>query len=364
MLESVIVKPLLPNNVEYLSPKNFKIVGDKEDDATIYDIGKGAEDYIAKHLKLKTSTSRDVYKIDLDIWNEIVKVQLENNKDRFKFDNSNLVYLCSELNTVVDMFTFKDRSELDKFCNKLEKYIIDLTTMEKTNKIFTDGKDDTVKLICYDKNIDIVKADYTPIIILELNTKKSKYLVYTGILMYSEFIIFPSFDPILEIDKFSSFIYYFDMNEYINKALEDSEDLYKLYNATKELDCEISARELLSIIKSAGYKLELKDDNNIGEIKNLVDEEANLRVQEFFNTFSLVTNESAVDVIRLSDVQKIFRYNKLTFLDVLKILSKEYVNYEGYKITANLLSSIMLNLYNKHNDKEIMKIINREVNGK
>ena len=56
-----------------------------------------------------------------------------------------------------------------------------------------------------------------------------------------------------------------------------------------------------------------------------------------------------------------FRYNELTLLDLLSILSKEYLNYEGSKITADILNSIVFNLLDKQNDKKQIESIKNEV---
>ena len=46
----------------------------------------------------------------------------------------------------------------------------------------------------------------------------------------------------------------------------------------------------------------------------------------------------------MSDLKKTFRYNKLTLLDMLTLLSKEYLNYSSAKITADILSNIVFKL--------------------
>lgn len=54
----------------------------------------------------------------------------------------------------------------------------------------------------------------------------------------------------------------------------------------------------------------------------------------------------------MSDLKRTFRYNKMTLLEMLTILSKEYLTYNGSKITADVLSDIVYKLYyNKNVDK-------------
>ena len=84
-------------------------------------------------------------------------------------------------------------------------------------------------------------------------------------------------------------------------------------------------------------------------------------MQNFFNTFTFSTGESAHDILALPELKKIFRYNKLTILDVLTILSKEYLTWDGSKINADILGGIVFNLYDKQNDKKQVELIKLEV---
>jgi len=354
MFESIIGKVRKPEKVVWNSPK-FITLEREDDDKNLYTIYKGAETYLYKKLGIKPGTSKEVYKLSENIWHNLMNLQMDKAKDNepnsFSMTDDSTIYIVDDNNNLIDVFNVYSEEYLQEFKNKLNKYVIDVTTDEKTRKFFTDGKDGTLKLVCYNKNLNIVEEPYTPVVILELNTVKSVYNVYTGILIYSTFTFIPNFNPVLSEDKFSSLVDKLDIMECLKYAEDGSSELYETYTKLLENDIEISARELLSLLKHLGYKLALKDDNQLGEITNLVDEEANLTIQNFFNTFVMITDETAMDILSMSDLQRIFRYNKLTFMEVLKILSKEYLTYEGSKITADILGNIITDVYSKKTDR-------------
>lgn len=366
MFETIIVKRLKPESVEFNHPKYIRLNSeDYEENQSVFEIYKGAEKYLYKRLNIKPNTSKEVYKLSESIWKQLIDKQIreceEDEHDKFSLNDDKTIYLCSEDRGLVDIFKISNEEELENFEQKLEKYVIDITTTEKTKKFFTDSKDDTLKLVCYDSDADLPNEEYTPVVLMELNVKKSIYKVYTGIIIYNNFTFIPSLETYMDTDVFNRFIRGFDLNDCLDYSKENAENVYTTYRQLLDNDTEISVRELLHLMNSVGYKIALSEDNQIGEIKNLNDEENNLEIQNFFNTFNLVTNESAVEVLSLTELQKIFRYNKLTFMEVLRILSKEYLEYEGSKVTASKLGEIIINLFNRTIDKKQAEIIKNEI---
>lgn len=364
MFETIIPKIIKPEEAEIKS-HNFMMLKTKEpQDNAIFEMERGAGDYLYKKLGIKPATSKEVNKLSETTWKNLLQILLDYCKDDkvpFTLLDENTVYLATAQNDLVDIFQARGPEDLEEFSEKLEKYVIDVTTNEKTSKFYTDGKDGTVKLVCYDSKADLPNEEYTPVVILELNTRKSIYKVYTGILIYNEFTFIPSIEPSIDVDKFNKFIRQFDLNETLEYSKQQSEEVYSTYKQLVDNDLEISARELLQLLRVVGYKLKLKDDNQIDEIENLNDEEANAEIQDFFNTFCLTTNETAQEILSLSNLQKIFRYNKLTFMQLLKILSKEYLEFEGSKITAKVLGDIIINIFTKSTDKNQCEVIKKEI---
>ena len=124
---------------------------------------------------------------------------------------------------------------------------------------------------------------------------------------------------------------------------------------------EISVRELTSLFKKVGYKIELDSEDAIQPIANITDDESNQLIQNFYNTFRFTTGETALEILQLSEFRKTFRYNKITLLDALSIMSKEYLTYTGSKITAELLGDIVYKLYDaKSVDKIQVETIKHE----
>lgn len=355
MLENIIVKHITPKKVDLLTPKVIRLY-ETEEKYIDLSICKGPEKIISGFLDIKPATSKELYKLDCELWKKLISQQLEKSKD-FKFDDPDNIYLYTETNELVDILVHQTEEDKKEIIELLDRYVINTTTSETNRKFCTDSKDGTTKLICYSVDADIANQDYTPVVLLELNMQKSIFKCYYGIFLYKQFIFIPAMTSLMDTDMFSLFLKYFKFEESLKYANDNGKDLYDSYKQLEEYDAEISVRELLAIFNKVGYKLELQDDNKLGEIKNLTDENSNLALQQFFNTFNLVTKETAKDIVSLNEVQKIFRYNKLTFLDVLNILSKEYLSYEGSKITIEELNRIIYNLYTKQVDKNQTEII-------
>ena len=162
-------------------------------------------------------------------------------------------------------------------------------------------------------------------------------------------------------ESYSEMIINFSIDNALEYATDYAEELYNNYKAFKDNPIEISARELMTLLNKVGYKLKLNTDNDIGEIAEIVEEESNEKIQNFFNTFKFTTGETATDIIGLNEFRKMFRYNKLTIVDVLEILSREYIKYTGSKITAEILAKITTSLYDKLVDKDLVEVIKGDI---
>lgn len=365
MLEQMVVKAVRPEYIRWDNPKTITLK-EKDKDEVVCDLLKGAKNFLYSKIDLKSSTSEDLYKKSKEIWTELKDLQLDkcgdsNNVAPFTLDDSKLVYLVANDREVVDMIDFKEEVDIKEFTDKLNKYVLDITTTQLTHKFFADGKGGVIKLICYRADSDLLEQEFTPVVILEFNNIKSEYRIYTGILIYSTFTFVPTSMPYMECASMSNIIKFMNLSEILEASEESAQGLYDAYTSFKSNPVEISSRELLSFLKQAGYKLELQDDANLAPIESISDEENRAIIQEFFNTFVFSTGESAYDILKLSDIKKVFRYNKLTILDLLAILSKEYLTYDGSKINCNMLSSLVSILYTKQYDKRVMKDIEQEI---
>ena len=369
MFDLMVTKCVVPKTARWESPTSMIIDLGDEDGEKVYTLLKGAEEFLHSQIDVKTSTSKELYKKAPDIWKQFRDKQLAEARDRaietnsFYLDKPTLAYLVNDQREIVDMIMFKTEEELEEFKIKNQNYVLEITTVNNTKKFFTDGKGGLVKLVCYDKKYDVANEDYTPVVILELNNKKSKYEIYSGILIFSEFTFIPSISYDLQDKSLASFIENFDMVSYLKYASDRASELYSSYEVFKDNPVEISVRELTGICGKVGYKLELDDETRLHPIEALSDEENNRRIQEFYNTFKDISGETTYEILQLSDLRKTFRYNKLTLLEVLGILSKEYLTYDGSKITAEILGDIVYKLlYNKNMDKSQVEDVKKDVN--
>ena len=368
MFDLMVTKCVSPKSVSWEGPTTMLMdIGDDEG-PQMYNLLKGAEDFIHTQIGVKPATSKELFKKSKELWKQLRDIQLSEAKDQvsevlqFYLEKPTLLYLVNDHKDIVDMIQFKSIEEMEEFKVQHQNYILEITTVNNTKKFFTDGKNGLVKLICSDKEIDVATAEYTPVVILELNNKKSKYEVYSGILIYKDFTFIPSISYDVSDKSLGSFIQYFDMASYLKYATDRAEDLYKSYKLFQENPVEISVREMTGLCGKVGYKLELDDETKLHPIEALSDEENNRRIQEFYNTFKDISGETTYEILQLSDLRKTFRYNKLTLLEVLGILSKEYLTYDGSKITAEILGDIVYKLMNNKNvDKLQVEDVKKDV---
>lgn len=367
MFDKMIGQSIKPKNIVWNTPNFIQYELNNVDGKQLGELQKGAETFLYKSIGLKPGTSKDVYKHSEQIWRQLIDKLLDDAKDNpdnrysFSLDKDSLVYIVDDLNNVIDIVDMYSESAVKSFNELLEQFKLQITTPNVTKKFYTEGKGDMIKLVCYDANSNLIDEDYTPVVIIEFNNTKSKYIVYTGILIYSEFIFIPEINSVMELDKYSDLVKSLDISTILQKSKENSSKLYDGYKQFESSECEISARELISLLKKVGYKLELKTDDQLDSIQQLGDEENNTKIQNFFNTFVFKTGETAYDILYMSELKKIFRYNKLTWFDVLKILSKEYLTYDGSKITCDILSSIVFTLLDKQTDRTQTKLLESEI---
>lgn len=368
MFDSIITKCVQPKQVTWFSYNELVLDLDNGETPQRYKILKGAETYLYKNIDIKPGTSKEVYKKSEKIWKDLINCQLDKCADEcdlnnnFKLVSDTMLYLVNDRFEIVDILDFKNKETLENYKLLHEKFIIEVTTFEKTKKFFQEAKGGLNKLVCYDKNIDVATTDYTPVVILELNNEKSKYTIYCGVFRYSTFTFIPHTQYMREYDSLISFVSNFNMDELLSdsdKLIDDIVDSYKMFDKNP---IEISVRELTSILKKCGYKLEIDMSDQLLPITNMTDETNNEKIQKYYNTFMFSTGESAFDILKLSELKKTFRYNKITLLDTLDILSKEYLNSYSSKVSVDILIDIILRLTNvSGSDKSQVESIKEEV---
>lgn len=368
MFDLMVTKCVTPKTARWETPTMMTLDLGDDNGEQVYTLLKGAEEFLHTQIDVKPTTSKELYKKAPEIWKQFRDLQLEQARDKaiesssFYLDKSTLAYLVNDQKEIVDMIMFRNEEELEEFKIQNQNYVLEITTVNNTKKFFTDGKGGLIKLVCYDKKYDVADEEYTPVVILELNNKKSKYEVYSGILVFKEFTFIPSISYDLQDKSLASFIQNFDMDNYLKYASDRAVELYNSYKLFQENPVEISVRELTGICGKVGYKLELDDETRLHPIEALSDEENNRRIQDFYNTFKDVSGETTYEILQLSDLRKTFRYNKLTLLEVLGILSKEYLTYDGSKITAEILGDIVYKLlYNKNMDRSQVEDVKKDV---
>lgn len=366
MFDLLNARTLEKEEVTLNRPSEITILEKGAEKPVIYAIEKGANKFLYKQLGVSFSTSKEVFKLDEEIWKSIIKHQLEDRdgkKAPFKFEDENVRYVVDNNYSLIDM-TVMSNDYYENLKSKLETFIMEVSSIEHTKKFYVEGAGGLIKLVLYRADANIVEDDYTPVVILEVNNKKAEYSVYTGILIYSSFTFIPSMNPVVTYQSYIDFVMGVNILGTLELSENNAEGLYNAYLDFKSGHVEISARELIRILNRVGYKLELKEDMSLDDIEKLRDEEANTTIKNFFNSFKMTTGETAEDILNLSEVKKIFKYNKLTIVDLLEILSKEYLKDDGAKITAQILSDLVFGLYTKRTDSVDAKGIIDDINNR
>lgn len=347
-----------PTKILWEAPTKMHLDLGDENGIQEYDLLKGAAEYMHTQVGVKLSTSKELYKNTKDIWKEFIDNRLEsckdepNEKERFTLDKETLYFLVTDTGVIVDIKDFKTSENVEDFRLKHQKFVIDMTSRELVDRMWVECKGGLMKMICYKVKTDLTKEDYTPSILLELNPEKSTYQAHRCIFSYlNPYMILPTVSCDIYEKSMIEFITRFDMKNFLEFTIERADELVDAYNTFKTQPVEISVREMLNLFKRLGYKLELDDIDKLKPIDDLRDDDSNQQIQDFFNTFT--TGETAYDIMHLSEIKKAFRYNKVTLLDVLSILSKEYLNGNAVKVVSNVLGDVVFKLFDSKNVDKI-----------
>lgn len=349
-----------PKNVIWESPTKMSLDLGDVDGMQTYEILKGASEALHLAIGVKPATSRELYKNTKEIWKEFIDNRLSacldepNEKERFSLDKETLYFLVTDAKEIVDICDFKTPENVSEFKLKHQKFILDMTTRELVDRMWVECKNGLIRMICYKKDTNLLDSEYTPAVLLEMNPEKSTFQTFRCIFSYQNpYMILPAVSGDICEESMCEFIKRFDMKASLDYSIERSEDSYNAYKNFVAHPVEVSAREMMNLFKRLGYKLELDDIDKIKPIEDLRDDDSNQQIQDFFNTFSLTTGETAYDILHLSELKKSFRYNKITLLDILYILSKEYLNSSAVKVVGNVLGDIVFKLYDSKNVDKI-----------
>ena len=347
-------------------PNEILIKAKGEEKPTVYKIEKGASKFLYKQLDISNSLSKELFKINETYWRQLIDYQLDDREDRkspFKLTDSNVRYVVDNENNLIDMGYMTD-DYYEDFKSKLETFLMEINSTEHTKKFYSECSGGTIRTVLYRADANLIENDFTPIVAIEVNNVKAEYSIYTGILIYNTYTLIPSMNPVSVFQSFIDFIEGVNILGTLELSEESAEGLYEAYEDFKTGHTEISARELIKVLNKVGYKLNLKDDASLDDIDKLRDENSNSIIKAFFNSFKTSTGETAEDILNLSEVKKIFKYNKLTIIDLLEILSKEYIMNEDTKITTQILSDLIFSLYTKRTDVIDAKGIIDDINNR
>ena len=357
--EDFLTRCIRPKEADLVSPKRIHLKLENDDKMGSYELLKGARLALFNKdiFNMKMSVADGVYKKSEQLWNELRDKLLEDCKDRpteyerFDLTKPTVIYFATDRGDIVDIYDAKNLDRVEEIEEANHRFIIELTTRQNTNTMFQSGKGGWEKFILYDTNKSIESDTYTPVVILELNHQKSEYFVYNGILIFtksSEFIFIPALSANISTKSYCDFLLHFDLKDFLQVATESASSLYEAYQKFLESSPEISAREMTVLLKKIGCKPEITEDSldKVAPLANIADDVYNAKLQDYYNSFRFVTGESANDLLKMGDFRKSFRYNKIRLIDMVIMLSQEYINNNNSQVSIKILGDIICKLYN------------------
>lgn len=372
--EDFLTKCVRPNEAELVSPKRINLKFDGDEEMTSYNLLKGAQNGLFNKdvFNMKFSVANGLYIKSEQLWLELRDKLLADCVDRptdyekFELTKPTVVYFATERGDIVDIYDAKTPERVEELEDANHRFIIEITTRQNTNTMFQSGKGGWQKFILFDANRSIENDTYTPVVILELNHKKAQYYVYNGILILNEthrFVFIPSLSANIKTDSYCDFLLHFDLNDFLQVATESAESLYQAYQKFLKDSPEISVREMTILLSKIGCKPTVTKESldKLAPLENMGDDTYNERLQDYYNSFRFVTGESAADLLKLGDFRRSFRYNKIRLIDMVIMLSNEYITNNNSQVSIDILGQIVCKLYNSiSTDKEQVELVLKE----
>ena len=301
-----------------------------------------------KLIGVKFNESKVLFNANETYWNDYISKNMETNK--FKFEDYSFIIAGDEL--MVSMFNkMINVDELKRSYNKLTTDLSEISEnlIEQTFDLDTYVE----KIIINSSKCD----DFDNVVMIENDYLNSQYSIISGIKINK--MIWPHSSKSLSEKNILQFLIKVNLEDEVNLSTKFGGAIYKDYKFDGKFlhDINLSLNELFTLLRHINAKIEIDKDkhsDDFGLATELVGlPEGNLiadKILDSINSFDIPVGP----LMRLQTLKKSFKDSRISFEDIMWLLTMEYLNIR-LNIRIDTLISIKTLLTKHSNDATIIR---------
>lgn len=301
-----------------------------------------------KLIGVKFNESKVLFNTNETYWNDYISKNMETNK--FKFEDYSFIIAGDEL--MVSMFNkMINVDELKRSYNKLTTDLSEISEnlIEQTFDLDTYVE----KIIINSSKCD----DFDNVVMIENDYLNSQYSIISGIKINK--MIWPHSSKSLSEKNILQFLIKVNLEDEVNLSTKFGGAIYKDYKFDGKFlhDINLSLNELFTLLRHINAKIEIDKDkhsDDFGLATELVGlPEGNLiadKILDSINSFDIPVGP----LMRLQTLKKSFKDSRISFEDIMWLLTMEYLNIR-LNIRIDTLISIKTLLTKHSNDATIIR---------
>lgn len=301
-----------------------------------------------KLIGVKFNESKVLFNANETYWNDYISKNMETNK--FKFEDYSFIIAGEEL--MVSMFN--KMINVDELKRSYNKLTTDLSEISE-NLI-----EQTFDLDAYVEKIIINSSkcdDFDNVVMIENDYLNSQYSIISGIKINK--MIWPHSSKSLSENNILQFLIKVNLEDEVNLSTKFGGAIYKDYKFDGKFlhDINLSLNELFTLLRHINAKIEIDKDkhsDDFGLATELVGlPEGNLiadKILDSINSFDIPVGP----LMRLQTLKKSFKDSRISFEDIMWLLTMEYLNIR-LNIRIDTLISIKTLLTKHSNDATIIR---------
>lgn len=301
-----------------------------------------------KLIGVKFNESKVLFNANETYWNDYISKNMETNK--FKFEDYSFIIAGEEL--MVSMFNkMINVDELKRSYNKLTADLSEISEnlIEQTFDLDTYVE----KIIINSSKCD----DFDNVVMIENDYLNSQYSIISGIKINK--MIWPHSSKSLSEKNILQFLIKVNLEDEVNLSTKFGGAIYKDYKFDGKFlhDINLSLNELFTLLRHINAKIEIDKDkhsDDFGLATELVGlPEGNLiadKILDSINSFDIPVGP----LMRLQTLKKSFKDSRISFEDIMWLLTMEYLNIR-LNIRIDTLISIKTLLTKHSNDATIIR---------
>lgn len=299
-----------------------------------------------KLIDVKFNESKVLFNTNETYWNDYISKKMEVNK--FSFENYSFIVAGDDL--MVSMFS--KTISIDELKANYNKLITDLSKVPEDSVKQTFDLDNYVeKIVINSSKCD----DFDNVVIIENDYLNSQYSIISGIKINK--MIWPHSSKSLSEKNIIQFLIKVNLEDELDLSTKFGGAIYKDYKFDgKLLHDIISLNELFTLLKHINAKIEINKDkqsDDFGLATELVGLDGDLiadKILDSINSFDIPVGP----LMRLQTLKRSFKGSRISFEDIMLLLTMEYLNIK-LNIRIDTLISIKTLLIKHSNDATIIR---------